>query len=349
MDISAIENLGNANTAKRKPSDPGALERAAEQFEAILLMQLTSTLNNVGNGEDSLFGKDGGSDLANKMFSEQLATAMAEAGGIGLKDVILNQFGKGKNKSLPGNVTNQTSLSKAISAVQDIKENNISNSPVNKNQDITQMINRRGKTNPVTENFAPLKPGEAQIISTDSKNQTDEDWRRAFTNEKKTERLYVPQSIINEILSPGKKAKGSVNISKNFEMPVSGRISSNFGNRFHPIDRRMKFHPGMDIAAQRGTPIKATADGIVIFAGKRGGYGNMVILDHGNGKTSRYAHADKLLVEKDQKITTGQPIATVGSTGKSTAPHLHFEIRENGKAVNPLKVISNVSPKIVDR
>ena len=349
MDISAIQNLPNADTSRQKTSDQGALARAAEQFEAILLMQLTSTLNNVGNGEDSLFGKDGGSDLAQKMFSEQLATAMAEAGGVGLKDVILQQFRKGKSNFGNENITTQTSLSKAISAVQEIKENNFSNNSVNKSQNIPPIINRNGKTNPVVQNFSPLKPGEAQIISTDKINKTDEDWRRAFTNEKKSERLYVPQSIINEILSPKKKEFGSLNPNKTFEMPVNGRISSKFGNRFHPIDRKMKFHGGLDIATKRGTPIKATADGIVIFAGKRGGYGNMVILDHGNGKTSRYAHADKILVEKDQKIDGGQPIATVGSTGKATGPHLHFEIRDNGKPVNPLKVISNVLPKNADR
>ncbi len=348
MEFSAIENLGNANLAAQKPSKQDAIQRAAEQFEAILLMQLTSTLNGIGGGEDSLFGKDGGSDLAQKMFSEQLATAMAEAGGIGLKDIILRQFGLNKSDSKNTNSQNNTSLSKAISAVKDITENGFTKNKINKNIDVANLINRNGKTNPVRDNFASLKSGEAEIISLDSEKNSNEDWRTAFTGEKKKERLYVPQSIINEILSPNKAAKNKTN-SNTIEMPVDGRITSKFGNRFHPIDKKVKFHSGIDIYAKRGTPIRAAADGIVVFAGKRGGYGNMVIIDHGNGRTSRYAHADKIFVERGQPIEGGKPIATVGSTGKATGPHLHFEFRENGKAVNPLKLISNVLPKNADR
>ena len=134
-----------------------------------------------------------------------------------------------------------------------------------------------------------------------------------------------------------------------YEMPLSGRISSDFGTRFHPIDKKMKVHTGVDIAVPRGTPIASAADGVVTFAGRKGGYGNVVIVEHPDGRQTFYAHCDKLLVEKGQTVTVGEEIAKAGSTGKSTGPHLHFEVRENGKPIDPLKFLSNVLPKFAER
>lgn len=119
-------------------------------------------------------------------------------------------------------------------------------------------------------------------------------------------------------------------------LPVSGRISSKFGMRFHPIRKRTKLHTGVDIAAPTGTPIRASAAGIVISAGWAGAYGNAVILQHGGGISTLYGHCSRVLVKKGQKVAKGQVIAKVGSTGYSTGPHCHFEKRVNGKPVNPL-------------
>ena len=119
-------------------------------------------------------------------------------------------------------------------------------------------------------------------------------------------------------------------------LPVSGRISSKFGMRFHPIRKRTKLHTGVDIAAPTGTPIRASAAGIVISAGWAGAYGNAVILQHGGGISTLYGHCSRVLVKKGQKVSKGQVIAKVGSTGYSTGPHCHFEKRVNGKPVNPL-------------
>ena len=119
-------------------------------------------------------------------------------------------------------------------------------------------------------------------------------------------------------------------------LPVSGRISSKFGMRFHPIRKRTKLHTGVDIAAPTGTPIRASAAGVVISAGWAGAYGNAVILQHGGGISTLYGHCSRVLVKKGQKVSKGQVIAKVGSTGYSTGPHCHFEKRVNGKPVNPL-------------
>ncbi len=120
--------------------------------------------------------------------------------------------------------------------------------------------------------------------------------------------------------------------------PVSGGwISSYYGNRYHPILGYYKWHSGIDYAADYGEPIKAMEDGTVILAGVNGGYGNCVIIDHGGGVSTLYGHAQRLLVKKGQDVVKGQTIALVGSTGLSTGPHLHFEVRVKGETQDPLK------------
>lgn len=121
--------------------------------------------------------------------------------------------------------------------------------------------------------------------------------------------------------------------------PVVGRISSEFGSREDPFNSSEKNHAGMDIAASEGTSIKAAASGKVTFAGKKGNYGNCVIINHSSGITTLYGHASKLLVKEGQKVKKGDVIAKVGSTGRSTGPHLHFEVRINGTPVNPRKYL----------
>jgi murein DD-endopeptidase MepM/ murein hydrolase activator NlpD len=98
----------------------------------------------------------------------------------------------------------------------------------------------------------------------------------------------------------------------------------------------MAFHAGLDFGEPRGTTVLSAGTGEVSFVGQRSGYGNTVEIDHGNGIVSRYGHLSAFLVKEGQKVTTGTPVAKVGSTGRSTGPHLHFEVRRNDQAVNPL-------------
>jgi len=123
--------------------------------------------------------------------------------------------------------------------------------------------------------------------------------------------------------------------NQQYRWPLMGRISSTFGWRRHPITRRNDFHTGIDIRASRGAPIHAARDGRVTFAGWMGAYGKTVVIDHGGGHSTLYAHASAILVRQGERVTTGQTIARVGSTGRSTGPHLHFEIRVNNRAVDP--------------
>lgn len=117
--------------------------------------------------------------------------------------------------------------------------------------------------------------------------------------------------------------------------PVKGWISSGFGNRQSPFTGRREFHRGLDIATHAGTPIVAPADGKVIFAGKRGLMGKMVTIEHGFGMVTRYGHVQKILKPKGARVKRGETIALVGSTGRATGPHLHYEVLLNGVHVNP--------------
>ncbi len=118
-------------------------------------------------------------------------------------------------------------------------------------------------------------------------------------------------------------------------MPVDGRVSSRFGLRKLADEDHARQHRGLDIAAPTGTPIRAARAGTVSFAGRRGGFGNTVVVDHGQGVSTLYAHASTIDVNVGDRVRAGAPIAKVGSTGRSTGPHLHFEIRRDGEAVDP--------------
>lgn len=123
-------------------------------------------------------------------------------------------------------------------------------------------------------------------------------------------------------------------------LPCNGKISSYFGRRSNPLSRgRYETHKGIDILGSYKSKIKAAADGIVTYTGWLSGYGYTVIINHGNGYTTLYGHNSKLLVKRGQKVSKGQVISNMGSTGRSTGTHVHFEIRYRGKAVNPLKII----------
>ncbi len=118
--------------------------------------------------------------------------------------------------------------------------------------------------------------------------------------------------------------------------PVDGgRQSSEYGYRMHPIHNERRFHAGLDIAAPEGREIRAVQRGTVVFAGRHKGYGNMVELRHPDGVVTRYAHASRLHVREGDVVDVGEAIADVGSTGQSTGPHLHFEVREGGRTIDP--------------
>lgn len=157
--------------------------------------------------------------------------------------------------------------------------------------------------------------------------------------------LSLGTELFRELKKWQNSAYGGTPTTGTWAKPVQGKVSSSFGQRSQPTAGASTYHKGMDIAAPLGTPITAPANGRVITVGTKGGYGKLVEIDNGiinNVKvSSRYGHMQNYIVAPNQVVNQGQIIGYVGSTGISTGPHLHFEVRENGVAVNPTKYIGN--------
>ncbi len=123
-------------------------------------------------------------------------------------------------------------------------------------------------------------------------------------------------------------------------MPVKGGyVTSPFGERIDPFTGRMSFHPGLDIGAYKGEPVHAVAAGVVTYAGVRSGYGKVVEIDDGDGYMTRYAHNSRLVARVGEHVHKGEIISDAGSTGRSTGPHVHFEVWHNGRLVNPIAYV----------
>lgn len=145
-------------------------------------------------------------------------------------------------------------------------------------------------------------------------------------------------AMLRRLARGGVAYKGAPQWTGRYHFPVpGGRLGSGFGMRMHPILRRVRMHEGVDISARTGTPIQAAETGLVVYTGRQRGYGKLVIVDHGGGVSTLYAHCSALLVSRGQMVRRGQTIARVGSTGLSTGPHCHFELRIRGQPVNPLR------------
>ncbi len=146
----------------------------------------------------------------------------------------------------------------------------------------------------------------------------------------------VFESLINDL-----KRKRNLLSSTPSIWPTKGWLSSGFGYRISPFTGLREFHKGLDISSRKGSKVIATADGVVTFAGKNGLYGNMIKIDHGHGMMTRYGHLEKMLKKRGDAVKRGDVIGLMGNTGRSTGPHVHYEVFLNGLPVNPKKYILN--------
>ena len=223
--------------------------------------------------------------------------------------------------------------------------------------DIRLVAGIRADRRQLAEDKRKLDQQTAEELSLEASLQTEQESYRADaerkrdllhdvqeTRESMEEALEVLEQSSREIearirameRTPQGRARMLQAWTGHFIRPAAGPITSGFGMRHHPILGRDRMHTGVDIGAGYGAPIHAAAGGTVIFSGYQRGYGNTMIIDHGGGVTTLYGHCSRLGVSEGQTVRQGEVIGNVGSTGLSTGPHLHFEVRRNGTPVNPL-------------
>ncbi|MBQ3403390.1 MAG: LysM peptidoglycan-binding domain-containing M23 family metallopeptidase [Synergistaceae bacterium] len=194
-------------------------------------------------------------------------------------------------------------------------------------------------------NLASLKKGD-EVFLPGAKPEAVRDPKPAVKlAEKKPEPAKKPAprtaSKPEKPEKPEKRPRGEIAVrASGFRWPIMGRINSPFGWRTHPVTRRRDFHTGIDIKANRNDPIKAAGGGRVAYSGWMGGYGKVIVIEHANGQSTLYAHCSTLLAGKGASVSSGQLIAKIGTTGRSTGPHLHFEVRNGNSPVNPIKYLS---------
>lgn len=197
---------------------------------------------------------------------------------------------------------------------------------------------RVGGTGPIEDEEYALLTGEgSQVALSGSDLRPAELWARAV-EARSTDlmaRLEVVEPSLND-LSQDLADMMSIQSAMPQQWPLMGILSSGFGYRKSPIRRSWNFHPGIDVSAPRGSKIYAVAPGKVIESEYQGGYGRMLLIDHGYGIQTRYAHNTSLFVKAGDFVEPGQVIATVGTTGQTTGPHLHFEMLVDGRTVDPL-------------
>jgi peptidoglycan hydrolase FlgJ len=329
------------------------VQRAAMEFEALFLKQLTAALNPSEEDSDSLFGSSEGG-FYKQMFSEQLATAMAHNGGVGLADVIVQRLGgkaaatepRGSQRAVDmARLVRESGPAEALAPAPKATGTTAAKTAMPAPACVVQPLGEPLASEQPVEQNTPVQQATAQPIALGGSDLVQRE-RPAASGKPATPHLAPTAVSAPAAANRARNATAAAAPSAvALHLPLRGRVSSGFGVRHDPMHGRVRRHAGVDIAAPHGTPIAAAAAGKVVFAGRRGGYGNLVEIEHADGQRTRYAHAARLLVKVGDEVKPGQPIATVGSTGRSTGPHLHFEVKKDGARVDPLQAVAKDSKR----
>lgn len=256
--------------------------------------------------------------LDSHSFSEMVSRVDLLSSIVGQDNSILEQI-----QALKGRVEEQrTALEKERARVAVLEKDQAA---------ITDELQRAaGKRQAAVDELEAARAAKAKVLAAAQKEV-------AAWNAQEDD-LLAESDRIAELLREAKEAEArAVRAGKGaLSWPVSGEVTSGFGYRIHPIFNVRKMHTGIDIDGDTGDPIAAAAAGTVVSAGWRGGYGKCIVISHGGGLATLYGHASAILVSAGEKVDRGQVIGKVGSTGYSTGPHLHFEVRVNGTPVDPL-------------
>ena len=271
-----------------------------------------------------------------KDIMEKRLIAIYEAGDTKYLDVLLNSRNISEFLSNYYLITEIASVDKDLldEVESEKKEIELSKQKLEKNQEsLATALQTQTKTATVLQNTKALRENYISRLS-------DEEKAKQAQIDEMTQQY---EDVNNQILELAKQGLDTAYIGGVLAWPVPGytKITSNYGMRVHPITGQYKLHTGVDISAPMGANFVAANDGIVTKAGYNSAYGNMVIIDHGGGISTLYAHGSEILVTVGQTVKRNEAILKVGSTGYSTGPHAHFEVRINGVVTNPLEYITN--------
>ena len=271
-----------------------------------------------------------------KEIFEARIVALYEAGSTQYLDVLL------KSENITDFVSTYFVISEIADYDSDIlntigeRKNNIENAKTKlekERKELTTLIEKQTRATKVLQTTKKLRENYISKLSEKEKE----------TQSKIDEYNQALKEVNMQIIELAKGGIATEYIGGELAWPVPGytKISSPYGMRVHPITKVYKLHTGVDISAPMGANFVAANDGIVIKAGYNAAYGNMVLIDHGGGISTLYAHGSQILVQLGDKVTRNQAILKVGSTGYSTGPHAHFEVRKNGVVTNPMPYITN--------
>ena len=242
--------------------------------------------------------------------------AMYKNGSIGFVDVLLG------SSSISDFVSN-------IEMIRRIYENDVNVMQLLK----TEQSRLEDKKESLESKKINLKEKQQELVT----KKAELDKEKQILNDKEDELKKEADQLKYEIVQLMSKNSQYVGGAMAWPCPASHYITSSFGNRLHPITKTYKFHTGIDIGASTGCAVIAAQAGRVIMATWYSGYGNCVMLDHGGGIVTLYGHLSKISCSNGDTVSAGQTIGLVGSTGNSTGPHLHFEVRKNGEYINPMQ------------
>ncbi len=260
------------------------------------------------------------------------------------KEVLSKAIGNsGDNPSKLRTVQKGDTLSELV--LQDLKERGLRITPALLYREVHEVARANHLSNPDL-----IFPGQEIVFLDKAQSEIDTTRGESRIRELQTTLNGDRANRIEEVTSAGNDLSCSppvevsdpeIDALSEYITPVNGDVSSRYGYRRHPLLHLPHFHRGVDVAAPRGTPVQAAMTGVVEYAGWKAGYGRTVIIRHPENRKSLYAHLHDILVKKGQSITRSERIGTVGSTGRSTGPHLHFELHENGITVDPSSVLRN--------
>lgn len=309
------------------------MREASQDFEALLLHQLLKQMRSTVPKEGLLHSRD--KEFWQSHFDTEMSVLWARAGGIGLGEIIFQQLRE-----------------------HQIKASKASSPPA---KDIPVMTLLPPYIASTAEKKTPDKTEQASAPLVVSDDEHEPDLPHAHVESVYSARLLGISDPMERVRSLARaiEERGGVvpehpgftpdeiNVARDvtaaaglppMHWPLQARVSSGFGWRRDPFTGERAWHAGVDLAAPKGTPVQAAWDGRVVFVGEQGGYGRIVVLEHAGGWRTYYAHNDANKVRVGDKVRAGQTIATVGLSGRSSGPHLHFEIRQDNLAWDPKQV-----------